>query len=50
MQLKDKINNSIKLRPLSSSKSLVAIFGVIGSRTTPKNISENCESLGQRRG
>jgi hypothetical protein len=49
MQLKEEINNSIKLHPLSGDKNsmfnLVAIFGVIGSSTTPRSISENCDSL-----
>jgi hypothetical protein len=42
-------DNSIQLCPLSRGKNsmfnLVAIFGVIGSTTTPRSVSENCGSL-----
>jgi hypothetical protein len=47
-------DNNIKLYPLSGGKNsmfnLVAIFDVIGSNTTLRSISENCDSLLQMGG
>jgi hypothetical protein len=53
-KLREKIDNSIKLHPLSGGKNsmfnLMAVFGVICSSTTPRSINENCDSFRQRGG